>query len=484
MRLIAFLLFNVHAGHAFGDAGEQLVADESCGLRHVGHGVAFAIDHHFVTLVDRESRNIQHAHVHADFADDGHFLPLNDDSAFAITQLARVAVGVSDGDNGHLRVAFQPPAAVVADGFAGRDVLHLRDDGFQGDHIVQLRCHFSDFGASVQTDAKAHHVELRFWEPVNAGAVEDVAQNLVVEGGAELVGHLLEQGNLVVRVGVLAWVLGSGQMREHGGDVQLRVLFHKLNQLRNVLLVESQPVHAGVEFDMDVELLDLRVFFEHFDQFAEVIEIENFGFEVLSDHHIETVRFGAQHDDGGLDVALAQAHALVGVCYRQIVNVLRHKFVHQFHIAETVGVGFHHGHHFSVGAQVGAVEVEVVGERGQTDIEDGKMRHVLQFGHNVLEVGVARAFHQDALVGELRQVADKFLSRSEKLAFRTSEAMAVRQQMTPDTDEPVDVVLLKSPVKFLVILVVEVSHLLKVREDERLVGQLGLGVQEVQSGIQ
>ena len=169
-------------------------------------------------------------------------------------------------------------------------------------------------------------------------------------------------------------------------------------------------------------MLDLRVFFQHSFQLFQVVEIENFGLEVVLHHHVEAVCFGAQHNDGGADVTFAQSHAFVGVGYRQIIDMVGNQFVDELHIAETVGVCFHHGHHLGFRTQEGAVQVEVVGERGEADVEDSEMGHVLELGHDVLKMETACALDQNGFVGELRQIGQKFFCSGEELLCRASEA--------------------------------------------------------------
>ena len=173
-----------------------------------------------------------------------------------------------------------------------------------------------DFRTAIQTDAEAHHVKLGLRESRNAGAVEDVAQDFVVESAAKIVGHALEQSDLLSCVVILVRVFGGCQVREYGSHVQLWVFLYRADELREIGFIKAEAVHAGVQFDVDVELLDLRMFLQHFDQFAEVVKVENFRFQVLLHHHIEAVCFGAQYDDGGTDVPFAQAHAFVGVGHR------------------------------------------------------------------------------------------------------------------------------------------------------------------------
>ena len=53
-------------------------------------------------------------------------------------------------------------------------------------------------------------------------------------------------------------------------------------------------------------------------------------------HHVEAVRLGAQHDDGGLDVALAKAHTLIGIGHRQVVYISVNQLIDKLNIAHPV----------------------------------------------------------------------------------------------------------------------------------------------------
>ena len=189
--------------------------------------------------MDGEASDVEHAHVHTDFANDGHFLALDDDRALAVAQLARVSVGVANGDDGHLTVTFEPVAAVVADGLASGNLFYLCDDCLQSGYVMEFGSQIRKLGASVQADAEPHHVELGLREAGDAGTVEDVAQDLVVKSAAKIAGHVLKQSNLLVGVVVFARIFGGRQVRENGCDMQLRVFADDTDELRKVGFIKS-----------------------------------------------------------------------------------------------------------------------------------------------------------------------------------------------------------------------------------------------------
>ena len=119
------------------------------------------------------------------------------------------------------------------------------------------------------------------------------------------------------------------------------------------------------------------------------------------------------------------------------------QLVDQFHVPEAVGIRFHHGHHLGVRVQEGAVEIEVVCERGETHVEDGEMSHVLELGHDVFKMETACPFYQYGFVREFRNIGEKILRGSEKLLCLACEACLMCRQVCANADETADLVSLQ-----------------------------------------
>ena len=97
-------------------------------------------------------------------------------------------------------------------------------------------------------DAYAHHVELLVGEADNACGVEDMADNVVAEFGLNHCRTFFKICELLHGVGILRWLIGHAQVREHGGWLDYALALEQFDKRWNLLLGEAEAVHTGVEF--------------------------------------------------------------------------------------------------------------------------------------------------------------------------------------------------------------------------------------------
>ena len=128
----------------------------------------------------------------------------------AAAQAAVQSVGIADRDGrGPYGTVFRHAVASVSDRVADGNLLDLHDPAAQrADGQQVFLMHEAD---SVQPDAEPDHVELRFREALDPGAVVDVPQDVPLrEGGDQPVAQFAEQGDLAAREVVVPGFVATG----------------------------------------------------------------------------------------------------------------------------------------------------------------------------------------------------------------------------------------------------------------------------------
>ena len=275
-------------------------------------------------------------------------------------------------------------------------------------------------------------------------------------------------------------------MGEHRRDAQFRIALHDVDETGKILHVEAQAVHSRIHLDVDVEGRDFRMPRQHLLQLLQIVEVEDFRLEAVVDHHLEAVGFGTEHDNRRVDAAFAQADSLVGIGNSQVINSLVQQRIDQFHIAEPIRGGFHHGHHLRVGTETVAMEIEVVGQRGQVHLHNRQVGFMLQSIDNLFEMEIPGAFHQDDFVGngQLGQMVQQVGRVMVKQLFFQIEDSSVTFKAAADCNQTADMMPFQLGVQASEVLFRQLSYLFEIGDNERLFRHLRLRVEEVQSGRQ
>ena len=157
-----------------------------------------------------DAGDVDHAGVHADISDDRGFPAVDDEAPFSAAKPAVQAVGIADRDGRRTHgMLCDDSVAAVADRIADRNLFDLDDAAFErADRQQVLLVGDAD---AVQSDAEPYHVELRFREALDPGAVVDVPQDVPLrEGGDQPVAQFAEQGDLAAREVVVPGFVATG----------------------------------------------------------------------------------------------------------------------------------------------------------------------------------------------------------------------------------------------------------------------------------
>ena len=245
---------------------------------------------------------------------------------------------------------------------------------------------------TVQSDAEPYHVELRFRETLDPGAVVDVPQDVPLrEGGDQPVAQFAEQGDLAACEVVVPGFVATGQVREDRADVEFRDCFQRVDQRVDVLPFESEAVHAGVELDVD-RIVGFSVPAYRFGERLQRRSAVNLRFEPVVEHQVEAVRIGVQHDDRHRDAGLAQCDAFVGERDGQEADALLFEHVGDFESAVAVAGRLDHRHHLFSFAQQAAEVVQVVDHVVEVDFQYGRMYLVFEDAADPFELEAASSF--------------------------------------------------------------------------------------------
>ena len=155
----------------------------------------FAENLYRIALGTRYSCHVYHCHVHADIAHIRCLLAVDEAVAATSAEMAVKAVGIAYRDGGNETVALQHSLAAVAHGLLFRHLSKLENGGLQSAHGVEYMVVAAV--DSVEAETEPAGVELAFGEVLYAGAVADVAQDLVVESLLEFGARLVEEFKLV-----------------------------------------------------------------------------------------------------------------------------------------------------------------------------------------------------------------------------------------------------------------------------------------------
>ena len=228
---------------------KNLVRNRSQDVGQFGDGGILAEDGDGVADFHVETGDVQHAHVHADVADGGGAVAVHAERGVAAAEVAVDAVGITHGDGGDDGARGGLAPSTVTDGVTLAQVLDLQDFALQGSDGSELDAR--EGADAVDADAQAHHVVLALREALDAGGVEDMAQRLIpdtVDDGPRVP---LEEVELGLGEGILLRILRDAEVGEEGLDLDLRMGVEVLDEGGDFRGHETQPVHAGVQFDVD-----------------------------------------------------------------------------------------------------------------------------------------------------------------------------------------------------------------------------------------
>ena len=282
-------------------------------------------------------------------------------------------------------------------------------------------------------------------------------------GGA----HAVVARDLLPGVGILFGHVGAVQVREdrrhlHGGHRR-----QHLAQPPDLLLHESQPVHARIEFDMN-GIAGFARMRHRIGEVGERTETVYLGFEAVGDHLVETVGVGVQHHDRHRDSPLAQQHAFVGERHGEVIDALVLEHLRHLEIPRAVRPGLDHRHEPGREIQLRTEIIQVVDHGIEIDLQHRRVALARQGMRQLLETVLPRTFQQDGTPrhGPAADAGDALVGRSVQLLV-AAEQRGVALQLRADADERIDACPRDHSRHAAVKVVVGQSALRNVRQHER-----------------
>ena len=209
-------------------------------------------------------------------------------------------------------------------------------------------------------------------ETLDPGGVEHVPHRLVAERIRHGPGIGLEHRNLPKGEVVFGRILCRCQMGINALDAHLTVLPQEIQQSRQFSGHKAEPVHAGVQLDVDGEVLQAAAA-KFFAQRLQGVEVGDARLQPVVDDLGEEIRPGGEHEDRQGDTVAAQLHTLDRQGHGEIVGAFLLQHRGELHGPVAVGVGLDEHQQFRGRLQPAAEVAVVVPARGQAQLQARKI---------------------------------------------------------------------------------------------------------------
>ena len=107
---------------------------------------------------------------------------------------------------------------------------------------------------AIQSYSQTNHIKLCAGITLDTRRITDVAQYLMRKSLLQLLRCPLKSLYLATRKGIKLFGITSHQMREYGTRNNSRLLFQAFYQLRYLIRCKAEPMHAGIQFDVNGEI--------------------------------------------------------------------------------------------------------------------------------------------------------------------------------------------------------------------------------------
>ena len=169
------------------------------------------------------------------------------------------SVGISDRDGGDAGIALEDALSTIADGLAGLHIADLENGRFKRRHIIYNM--IVDRIYPVQAKAKADHIEVALRKALDAGAVADMAQDLMRKSGLQLLRGFVEEFELMIGESVERGTVAAHKMGEDGARDQGGLMVEAVDQGRHIVeRIKAEALHTRIELDVDREIGDALLF--------------------------------------------------------------------------------------------------------------------------------------------------------------------------------------------------------------------------------
>ena len=249
----------------------------------------------------------------------------------------------------------------------------------------KARCTIAAGQVAVEADAAAHHVVARPGERDCRRGVGRVHQRCLIPGRGELGHQVVEEVELGLGVGAVRFRprrrprAGASTRPRAGGPARA---IDQLRQRHEVLGRRTDPVHAGVDLQVDRHLV-ARARATSGEGVDGLARVQRRG-EPVGERGLDGLGPAlAQQEDGRGDAVLAQLHPLVDQRHRQPLGAAGERGAGDRRTAVAVAVGLHHGAQLGGRGQA-SQHPGVVRHRGEVDLRPRRPRATL--GHRHLRV--------------------------------------------------------------------------------------------------
>ncbi len=197
----------------------------------------------------------------------------------------------------------------------------------------------------------------------------------IIQYPGDPLAHQYKAADLIAGKVIFRRILTGSQVREHRLNPEIGIFVQSFNQRFQLRFCKPEPVHAGIQLDVDPHLLLDGGLVAGNGLFKPVqdVKIVYFGFQVVLQQGIEALFFGTHHHDREADAGVTQLHPFVGIGHRQVIDPVILEHVGDFKAPAAVGEGLHHGHRFRSRPKARTEIVEVVDQGIEVDLHDGFM---------------------------------------------------------------------------------------------------------------
>ena len=128
---------------------------------------------------------------------------------------------------------------------------------------------------------------------------------------------------------------------EHRGGCDDFLFLEQVDEFGQLLLSESQAMHAAVNLDVNGEMLH-AIFAAFLDQVVGHFQTVEFGLQTVLEHRLVVHPIRIEHDNGHGDAGFAQVHTLVMHCNGQVIAAAVLQRLGDFVAASSIAACFDH----------------------------------------------------------------------------------------------------------------------------------------------
>ena len=175
-------------------------------------------------------------------------------------------------------------------------------------------------------------------------------------------------------------LVGGGQVGIEAFDMDFRAFGQEVDQAGDFPFHEAQPVHAGVDVDVD-RIVSSSCLAEFFPEARQGEQVGDTGLEPVADHLRVVVGARREYEDGQVDACLAEFHAFSGESDAEVGGAQLLHLAGEGDGAVAVAVGFDQDQDPGLRFEKGTEMLEVVFDTAAAEFksrERGILCHCIQ----------------------------------------------------------------------------------------------------------